>query len=157
MTQKNLGNAALSDLTNVVKDYVVKSMQTDGVSQQKETIWQNTNWNYQWGYFNTNADLKSAILMKAIWIVGKGWATENLRTKVILEHVSGWGKDTFDDIMFNMQVVARIAGDAFAEIIMKDDILINLKPLDPSSIRIIINEEGRIIRYEQTSKIPGSS
>lgn len=154
----NISKATQSDLTNTVQDWKVTPMSTDGISNQKETTWQNPNWNYQWGYFNENADLKSAILMKAIWICGRGWTTD-VRTKVILEHISGWGKDTFDDIMFNMQTIKRIAGDAFCEIIRDKEtkVLTNLKPLDPSTIRIVLNDQGIIQRYEQVQKIPGNS
>jgi phage portal protein BeeE len=46
-----------------------------------------------------------------------------------------------------------VAGDAFAEIIRDEDgVLINLKPLDPSSIVIVQNRHGRIKRYEQVVK-----
>lgn len=156
MPTYNIDKATLSDLTNNVTDYSVQLMSTDGVSNQDETEWQNPNWNYQWGYFNTNADLKSAMTMKAIWIVGRGYTTDSI-SKVILEHVTGWGKDTFDDIVFNMEIVKRISGDAFAEIIRdKNGRLINLKPLDPSTIKIIVNRQGIIKRYEQVSKIPGN-
>ena len=47
-----------------------------------------------------------------------------------------------------------IGGDAFCEIIRDDEAnLINLKPLDPGSIRIIVNRKGLIKRYEQVSKV----
>lgn len=54
-----------------------------------------------------------------------------------------------------MEIVKRIGGDAFAEIIRGDDkakTLINLKPLDPSTIKIIVDNKGIIKRYEQISK-----
>ena len=153
----NISKATQSDLTNTVTDWAVTPMNTDGISNQKETTWQNPNWHYQWGYFNENADLKSAILMKAIWICGRGWTTDK-DTSLILEGIKGIGWDTFDDIMNNMQVIKRVAGDAFAEIIRdKNKRLINLKVLDPSTIRIVLNDQGIIIRYEQVQKIPGSS
>ena len=56
MAQYNINSATASDLTNAVKDYEVTPMQTDGVSNQDETWWVNPNWNWQWGYFNTNAE-----------------------------------------------------------------------------------------------------
>jgi phage portal protein BeeE len=94
--------------------------------------------------------------MKAIWNVGKGYETDP-ETKVLLEHISGWGKDTFDDILFNMEVTKRVGGDAFCEIIRdpETDIIVNLKPLDPSTIRIVVDSKGVIKRYEQTSKVKG--
>jgi hypothetical protein len=46
-----------------------------------------------------------------------------------------------------------VAGDAFAEIVRDEDgVFVNLKPLDPSTIVIVQNRKGRIIRYEQVSK-----
>lgn len=156
MATYNISKATSSDMTGTADfDYSVQPMTTEGISNQDETTWQNPNWNFQWGYFNTNADLKAAITMKAIWIVGRGWKADP-RDKLKLELISGWGKDTFDDIMFNMQIIKRVAGDAFAEIIRGDvNDNFNLKVLDPSSIKLVVNPQGRIIRYEQTSKIPG--
>jgi hypothetical protein len=55
-----------------------------------------------------------------------------------------------------MIITAQINGDAYAEQIRGDDIdntLLNLKPLDPGCMKIIVNDKGRIIRYEQTAKI----
>ena len=158
MAQYNINSATASDLTNAVKDYEVTPMQTDGVSNQDETWWVNPNWNWQWGYFNTNADLKSAILMKSIWHVGRGHMADS-GTEAILDNIKGWGKDCFDDIIFNMDVIMRVGGDSFAETIRDSESgqLINLKPLDPSSIIIVLNKQGIIIRYEQIAKVPGSS
>lgn len=50
-----------------------------------------------------------------------------------------------------MRIVRRIGGDSFAEIVRDEEtgILLNLKPLDPGSIKIIYNKKGMIIRYEQ--------
>lgn len=157
MATLNLNRATSSDMENSIDNVEVNSMNTDGVTEQKETTWQNANWSKYWGYFNTIPDLKSAILMKAIWNVGKGYETDP-ETKVILEHISGMGKDTFDDILFNMEVTKMIAGDAYAEIIRDPatGVLLNLKCLDPSTITIVINDKGIIKRYEQTSKIQGS-
>ena len=150
-----IGSAQYSDMTNSIDDYEVEYKVTDGVTDQDETEYMNSNWSKQWGYFNTIPDLKSAIIMKAIWNVGKGYETDP-ETKVILEHISGWGKDTFEDILFNMEITKRIGGDAFAEIIRDEDtgLLINLKVLDPSSIKIIVDRKGIITRYEQVSKLP---
>jgi hypothetical protein len=149
----NIGTSTLSDQTNVVTDYSVTAMSTDGIGAGKETSYNNSRWSQQWGYFNSVADLKSAIITKAIWNVGKGWESDDA-TKVILDHISGWGKDTFDDILFNMEIVRRVGGDSFAEIIRDDKGIINLKPLDPASINIIVDDKGIIKRYEQTNKLP---
>ena len=156
MPELKIANTALSDMTNNVDDVVVDSLNTDGVGAQDETEYTNTNWAKYWGYFNEIPELKSAMLMKAIWNVGKGWKASPEFT-TILENLQGWGKDTFDDILFNMEVTRRIGGDSFAEIIRDEKgRLQNLKPLDPSSIKIVVNRKGQIIKYVQISKLPKS-
>lgn len=154
MGNQNLNNAILSNQAGVVGEFSIDPMNTDGVGGTKETFYQNNRWAQQWGYFNSVPDLKSAILMKAIWNVGKGY-TCSPETEVILRHISGWGKDTFEDILFNMEVTKRIGGDALAEIIRdKSGLIINLKPLDPSSIGWYVDNKGIITRYCQKSKVP---
>jgi len=149
MANLNLNKTETSDYAQIPA-YEVGAQQVDSARDQKETEWQNPNATKYWGYFNKVGDLKSAFLMKAIWNVGKGYKADN-RTKALLDSITGWGKDTFDDILFNMEVCRRVFGDSFAEIIRSDDgILINLKPLDPAVIKIIVNRQGIIQRYEQT-------
>lgn len=153
----DIDNAQASDYTNVVEDVEVDAKNIDGVTDQKETEWLNPNWSTQWGYFNEISDLNSALIMKSVWNVGKGWTTEDPGTKTDLDHISGWGTDTFDDILFNMDLISNIGGDSFAEIMREDpkndaSILLNLKPLDPSTIKTVVNGKGIIIRYEQMSK-----
>src|SRR3990167_1335200 len=141
-----------SDLTNQVEDWEVGALQVDRARDQDETEWLNSNWTTYWGYFNEIPELKSAIILKAVWIVGKGYTTD-IRTRVILDHISGWGKDSFEDILLNMEVIKRVGGDFFAEIVRDDDgLLLNLKPIDPGSMKIIVNRKGVIIRYEQIDK-----
>ena len=152
MTKFNLDAAQASDYDSL-DAYEIDAKQTDGVCDQKETIWSNTKATQYFGYFNAVPELKNAILLKSIWNVGKGYLCDS-RTKIILEHISGWGKDTFADILFNLECSRRIYGDAYAEIIREDDgTLLNLKVLDPASIRHVVNGQGRLIRYEQTTKL----
>ena len=154
MSEFNISKATQS---GTVEKYKVGALSMQGPTGGKETEYMNADWSRYWGYFNAHADFKSAIIMKAIWDVGKGY-TADPETEVILDHVSGWGKDTFDDILFNMVILARVNGDSFCEIIRDEDagILINLKPLDPGSIKIIVDEKGIIKRYEQVNKIAGN-
>lgn len=153
-----LSNTAISNMSGTVTDVTVASKNTDGISGSGESTWQNTNWTKYWGYLYTVPELKSALLMKATWDVGKGYIADP-ETTVILDHISGWGKDTFLDILFNMDLTSRLGGDAFAEIIRdKDtDLLLNLKVLDPGSIKIVCDEKGIIKRYEQVSKTGGKT
>lgn len=150
----DISRAVATDMTNAFTEASIDTKSTDGVSDTKETTYTNDKWSSHWGSFNEHPELKSAILMKAIWDVGKGYDADP-ETKVILDHISGWGKDSFEDVLFNMDVCRYIGRDSFAEIIRDKDsgILINLKPLDPSSIKIVVNEKGIIKRYEQISKV----
>ena len=152
----NIANAAPSDMTNRITDYSVDPMEIDGVLDQEETTYQCSRYAEYWGYFNDIAELKSAIIMKATWNVGKGY-TSDPETTVILDHISGSGKDTFLDILFNMEVTKRIFGDAYAEIIIdeKSGTLLNLKPLPVDSMKIVVGKDGILKRYELTSKFKG--
>jgi len=152
-----LSNTQLSNVTNVVQDVTVYTKNTDGATGQDEYTWQNADWTTYWGYFNDEdlGELKNAFVMKSVWNVGKGY-TCDAETKVILDHISGWGKDTFQDILFNMDLISRLGGDSYAEIIRDESgLLLNLKVLDPGSIKIVVDKKGIIKRYEQTSKITG--
>src|SRR3990167_10407181 len=136
MGDLSIANATASDLTNRVTDYSVSPVEIEGPSMQDETFYTFPNWSKQYGYFSSIPEMKSAILMKAIWNVGKGYTTD-VETEAILENISGWGKDTFDEILFNMEIIKRVGGDAFAEIIRDEDtdMLINLNPLDTGKMR----------------------
>jgi len=154
MANLSISTATVSGMETRVDDYEIAAKSVDGVTDQKETEWINSNWTKYWGYFNAVPDLKSAILMKAIWDVGKGYTTEDPTTEIILDRITGWGKDCFEDILFNMEIIMRVGGDAFAEILRDDNgNLINLKPLDPGNMKIIVDGKGIIKRYEQTEKI----
>lgn len=155
MPELNISNAVVGETATIFDEYEISSMHTDGVTAQKETTWQNSRFGIQWGYFNQVPDLKQAILLKGIWVVGKGY-TCNPLTSIRLRDIRGWGKDSFDDILFNMEVMKRVSGDSYAEIIWNDkeerDFVINLKVLDPASIKIVVDSKGIIKRYEQTDK-----
>jgi hypothetical protein len=156
MGELDISYATASNLTTNVTDYSVDSKETsDDVSEESDDlIWQNTEWAQQWGYFNSVPELKSALQMKATWVCGKGWTADS-QTAAILDHISGWGKDTFDDILWNMEVIKRVGGDAYCEIIKEDDVVINLKPLDPGSMKIVCGKDGRLKEYRQVSKKKG--
>lgn len=158
MGQFNIDNTQASNLTDVIDDNTIPAMNTDATSGQKEYKWQNTRAAIQWGIFNSISQLKSALLMKSTWTVGKGYTT-NSYTSVILDHITGHGKETFEDVLFNMEVIKRIYGDAFAEIIrgkpsneFPKGKLLNLKILDNASMVIVTDDKGIIIRYEQVNK-----
>lgn len=149
MPSRDINSTAVTDYSGITA-HSVDTLNVDSVQDTEETMYMNERWSIDWGYFNNIPKLKSAIIMKAIWTVGKGYNTD-IGTKIILDHITGNGKQTFKDILFNMVVVKQIGRDSFAEIIRDpdtDDIL-NIKVLDPSTIRIIYGKNGIIKRYEQ--------
>lgn len=152
MGEQNISKAVVQDRDELFDEYTIDSMQMDSPTGQKEQGYMNSNFEQQWGYFNKIPDLKVAILGKAIWTVGKGFTCDP-STQAIVDHMRGWGKDSFEDIIFNMEVMKRVSGDAFAEIVWDDpkerNFAINIVPLNPKNIKIIVNEFGQVVRYEQ--------
>jgi hypothetical protein len=152
MTQLDLGTSHYGDQSNVFTDYSVSTKTTDAATGQKETEWINTKASQYLGYYKTIPELKMSIDTKATWTVGKGFKSNPLTT-LALSVIKGMGNDNFNSIIENMIRCYNIYGDAFAEIIRdKEGRLINLKVLDPATIKIVANEGGLIIRYEQISK-----
>lgn len=137
-----------------ITDYSVDAVSTDGVGSQKETFWYNSDFSKWYGNYDKIAKIKIAINAWATWVVGKPW-TADARVTAILESITGWREDTWQSILWNMLVIKKVNGDAFAEIIKNEETgdLINLKPLDPSSIVTVVGNDGLIIRYEQISKV----
>lgn len=156
MGELNLTNASASDLSNAMTDYSVNPQTTDAATES-ENGWINTNAAQQLGYYKEIPELKSVIDAKATWTIGKGFNADE-GTTMLLDVLRGFGKDTFNTILENLARNMQIYGDAFAEIIRNEDnILINLKPLDPSVIKIVVDEKGMIQRYEQIAKTNGKT
>lgn len=153
MTEYKIGSATTSNMSANVTNVTISSKSTDGAGEGEETEYINTNFTKWFGIYKIIPEVKIAFDMRSIWTCGKGFKADS-KTQVILDHVSGLGIDTFNSIIKNMITIKRIAGDAFAEIIRdeKTGILTNLKPLDPSSIKIVANKRGIITRYEQIAK-----
>jgi hypothetical protein len=153
MADTDISQTTISDLKSTISAYSISPRETEGAMDQEETYYDNTNWTQWFAYWKEIPELKTAINGFATWVLGKGWAADG-RVTALLEGMDGWGEDTFNSIMWNMIVTKKIGGDAFAEIIRNPDTgtLLNLKPLDPGSIRIIANRQGRIKRYEQRTK-----
>jgi len=152
MPETDIGSAEASDLTGSMVDYSVETEATEGAGDQKETTYQNKDWEEDYGYYNNIPEFKTAVDTKATWTVGAGFEAEP-ETELLLMSIKGNGKDSFNSILKNQIKVKTISKDSFAEIIRDNGgVLANLKPLDPSSMIIVQNQKGRIIRYEQASK-----
>ena len=152
MPETDIASSVASDLANAMTDYSVDPLSTDAGGDQKEYTYQNTDWSQYYGYYLTIPEFKTAVDAKAIWTLGAGFEADEL-TMMHLDSFRGNGKDSFNSILKNMIKVKTVGGDSFAEIITgDDDIIINLKPLDPESMVIVHDRKGRIKRYEQVSK-----
>lgn len=110
-------------------------------------------WIPEWKRWNdlyrTIPEAAAPIDTVALHSVGIGWES---KSKDILKKFRGNGKDVFDSIVMNLSKEYQICGDSFADIIRDTrGRLINLKPLNPGTIRTVANNLGIIIRYEQVS------
>ena len=149
MTENDIRTTTTTDLSSM-QETSVASVQLDSPLDSQETTWDSPDFSKWMGYYKKNPQLNQSIKQLATWTAGKGWKAENTATEVLLKRITGWGEDSFQSIMENMIIMKKINGDAFAEIIRsKKGTLINLKPLNPSSIRIVVNKQGLISRYEE--------
>ena len=152
MADLNISKTKIGDLTSTEDHFEVGALNTEGVSDNKETEYLNPNFTKYYGYYHDIPELKAAIDAKATWTVGKG-IKAGARETVILDGIKGNGVDTFDSILKNMIIISHVNGDAYAEIVRDEKgNLINLKPLDPTAMTVVFNRQGIIIRYEQRSK-----
>lgn len=149
----DVGQITTTDMTSGVQDFIVDAQSLDEPQDNQETTWDSPSWSDYLGYYKSIPELKKAIDALSDWTVGKGFETDT-RTEVLLESVTGWGEDTIQSILQNMLIVKKINGDAFAEIIRNEETgtLLNLKPLSPFNIRIVVDKQGIITRYEELNK-----
>jgi hypothetical protein len=155
MPETDIGSTAVSDLTNAQTDWSVDSANLDSPTDQKETTYQIGDWNKKLGYYKSVPELQASIDAKATWTVGKGFTADE-NTTFRLGMISGNGVDTFNTILENGIRVYNIGGDSYAHIIKNEkNLTVNLKPLNPSTMVIVANRQGKIIRYEQTSVVKG--
>ena len=148
MAEYNLSNITTTDFTNQVPDFIVQSKSLDTAKDGgEETYVYFPDAPQQFGYYFTIPEIYSSINALAGWAFGAGWSTKDTNLKQQLEHVTGMGKDTFLNIIWNHEVVKLIVGDAFIEVIRKKGIIINMITISPERVKVVI-KGSRIIRYE---------
>lgn len=150
MANPNFNSTTTTNLQTGVPDYAVTSKTTDGLYSQDENRWTNADASKWYGFYHGIGEYRAAINAFATWVVGQGYDAKP-DILVTLDHIKGWGEDTFLSVLWNMIVVKKFNGDAYAEIISgddKDETLLNLKVLDPKRITHITNKKGFLIRYE---------
>lgn len=119
----------------------------------KDTVFNNyiCNWTKWHGIYRSIPEARSTIDTWCNWIIGKKIIMDD-KTKKITDRIKGNRSDTFRKILRNMKRVSKICGDAYAEQMHdKANRLINLKPLNPGTIRIESSGGGIINKYSQIS------
>ena len=149
MAKLAASSTSTTDMTNAVTDFSVDSKNLDHTTQgSNETIHDFNEATQNFGYYFDTHELKEAANALAKWTVGKGFEVD-LATQPVLDNIDGWGEDTFQSIVWSLIVVKKIVGDSFAEIVRNDNgTLVNLLPVSPERVRLIIDKGGRIKRYD---------
>ena len=149
MAEYNLSNATTTDFTNQVPNFIVESKNLDIANANKEeTFIYFDKATEDFGYYFNHPQVSSPINSLATWSVSRGWTCDDSIQKQELEHITGMGKDTFDTIMWNHEVVKLAVGDSFCEVLRGDkNMIINMIPISPERVKVVI-KGSRIIRYE---------
>lgn len=153
MADLDIAKASTTDLTNTVEDFTVDTLMPNTPRDQRETTYSYPDSDEYYSYYKTTPEYNRAIKTHAIWVTGRGIICDT-RTKIILDSITGWGEDTFQSIMWNMEVVKKVLGDSFCEIIRdeKTNQLLNLKPLYTGDMTVVVDGSGIIKRYEHRTK-----
>ena len=150
MAEFNLSNATTTDFTAQVPDFIVESKSLDIANDNKEeTFTYFDDAPELFGYYFNHPQVSSPINALSTWSTSRGWTTDDPRLKAELEHVTGQGKDTFETVMWNHEVVKLIVSDSFAEMIRNKakTIILNMIPISPERVKLV-SKGTRIIRYE---------
>ena len=121
MPETKIGSSVASDIKTAFSRgtenfYEVDTQDTDSSFDQKETQWMNEDWTQWFGYYKSIPELKAVIDTKATWTVGKGYKADE-ETSLLLDTITGFGKDTFNTILENCVRTYEIGGDSFVKII----------------------------------------
>ena len=153
MAELDIGKAATTNLDTGLDTYQVSSEALDTAGEQPETYYDFPDANQHLGYYKNIPEFKKAVDALAMWAIGKGFKTENTMDEVKLKRITGWGEDSFQSILMNMLVMKKVCGDSFAEIVRNEKgTLINLKPISPERMRVVVDKSGLIKRYDVKQK-----
>lgn len=132
----------VTDFANQGTEFSVTMQDTDGVEINGTSYIPNfKKWN---GYYRQIPELRTVINKFASWTFGRGIKGGEEQ----LNKIKGFGKDSARSVLKNQWRTALICGDSFAHILPSG----NLKPLNPGTIAILVNEYGIIVGYEQEKR-----
>lgn len=142
--------AAAQDISQYPSSYT-----TTAAGETTESEYQNTSWTTQNGAYQEISELARIIDIKSMYTVGKGFTADASTTKM-LKKIRGNGIDSFNTILYNAVRTYTIGGDFYAEIIRNSrNKIVNVKPLNPSTVKVIANDRGIITGYEQYPIVTG--
>ncbi|MCK9595424.1 MAG: phage portal protein [Candidatus Omnitrophica bacterium] len=146
-------NSYTDPTANTTDFYNSQSSKIDGVTGEESS--HTPDFNKWHGYYEEVSIFGALVDILASWTVGKGFKGQEKEINKI-KNIKGWGKDDINSIFENQLRTALICGDSFAEIIKdKAGRITNLKPINPGTIKIIVNDNGILDRYEQYITISG--
>ncbi len=147
MAEFDLNKATTTDFKNQVPDFIVEAKALDvGDGEETYVYFEKVQENF--GYYFNHPQVSSPINALSTWTVSRGWTTDDPQMKAQLDHVTGMGKDSFDTIIWNHEVVKLIVGDAFIEMVRsKSNVILNMIPISPERVKLVV-KGARIDRYE---------
>lgn len=157
MAQNKINSAETTDFS--AKDYddsaaaqnatlYSSSFRITPAAETTESEYQNSGWSRQFGAYLEISEYAGLIDRKANYVVGKGFKADK-KTRKIMSKWRGNGLDSANLIFYNGIRVYTLGGDFFAGIIRnKRREITNLKPLNPSTVKVIANDKGIVTKYE---------
>lgn len=152
MANTDISQTTITDMKNLVDDFAIDNPTLESPGASKETYYLNKNFQTNLAYYQQIPEYKKAVDTFATWVLGNGVYGADVETQVILDHITGNGKDTINSIFWNMFVVEKFNGNSYSEVIRDPEtgILINLKPLNPERVIHVFDEKGMLIGYDYT-------
>jgi len=128
--------------------------------QQTETSEATINFSKWHGQYRNIAELQGVIDRLAMWVIYGGDDSEataeadikfeNEAHRKRFEKFTGNGKDTPEEVLFNLFRMGKICGTSMGEMIRTSKSgIINIKPLDPSTIKIKQKTDGSLEKFQQ--------
>ncbi len=151
MGEMDLANASVSD-SSQFKDFSVSSETIDSPDGIRE--WHDDRWTEYLGYYKDEKtpEITAIIDTGSAWTIGRGYKADE-ETTMLLDSIKGNGYDTTNSIIENADRVMSIGGNSYAEIIRDDEEnLINLKPLDPGSMKHDFDKSGMFVGFTQQTR-----
>lgn len=151
MSEFNVSAATTTNLKGTVPDFIVAQKALDAATPGlDETYWYFEDATKHMGYYFGISEVFNAANALATWTTHKGYVVEDPLINQDLQHISGNGKDTFTQLMWNHEVMKLIVGDAFQEWKWNEDrdTLLNVIPISPERVRLVFGKNGLLKRYD---------